>query len=195
MLKKTLRTLVLIMAFQFSNCFAETPTLTNLSSSDLNNVMTDFASNFAPPNSGAASLGSIFGFELGLIAGVTDSPSINTLSNGDLDKMPYLTLFARIDTLYGLGFEFSILPIDEGGFEYNYTSIGVKWRFSDMLDLPLNLMVKINFTNADLAWEVTESTHTSKITYEHSSTAISLIASKKLLIIPYLSLNLQCFKI
>ena len=59
-----------------------------------------------------------------------------------------------------------------------------------MLDLPLNLMVKINFTNADLAWEVTESTHTSKITYEHSSTAISLIASKKLLIIePYAGLG------
>lgn len=184
-MKKIIVLLSLVLSTQV---YSAVPQLTNLTSAQISSVITDFASDFVPTNvSGASSLGDIIGFRVGLIGGLTDAPGLSDLTMTQVDKLPVLGAYARLGIPFGVSFDLTILPIDLAGFTYKYNSIGTQWTFTDLLEWPLEMQLRLNYTTAKLAWQVDDALLSSTVTYDHSSFNMALVISKKFLFIePYI---------
>lgn len=187
-----MKKLILAAALLFNTTlWAGAPQFTDLTSTEIEGVMTDFASNFVPTNvSGASSLGKLFGFRLGLWGGVTDTPAVSAITAGEVDQLPVLGLYARIGVPLGFSFDYSTLPIELADFTYRFNSIGVQWTFTDLLDWPLEMQLRANYTTAKLEWTVEDALTSSTVTYDHSSFNMALVFSKNFLMIePYVGIG------
>ncbi len=187
---KKLITSILLLIVTNAHC-ADAPQLTNLTSNDIKAVINDLASNLVPTNvSGASTLGKVFGFRIGVIAGATDTPAIARLTNNEVDQIPLAGVYAKIGVPLGFSFDLMLLPLDLGDFSYSYKSIGVQWTFSELLNLPVNLQLRANITSNEMQWTVVDSSTSSEVTYDHDSFALSLVASKSFLVFePYFGLG------
>lgn len=183
-MKKLIVICSVLLCFQLK---AEAPQLTNMTSANVQGVLNDLASNLVPTNvSGASNIGDIFGFRLGVIAGITDAPEIGNLTSNSVDKLPMAGAYLKVGIPLGLSFDVTVLPLDLGDFTYSYFSAGVQWTFSDLLKLPFSLQARFNVTSAEMSWTVTDSSSTSNVSYNHSSKSVALVVGKKLLIVePY----------
>lgn len=187
-----MKKLTLILSLLCSiHIYAGAPQLTNMSSQEVQGVLHDLASNLVPTNvSGASTIGDIAGVRLGLIAGLTDAPTVANLTTNSVDKLPLAGAYLKVGIPFGLSFDVTILPIDLGDFTYSYLSIGTQWTFSNLLKLPFELQARVNYTSAEMSWTVEDTGLTSNVDYNHSSMSFALVASKKLLILePYVGIG------
>src|SRR6185437_8257330 len=87
---------------------ADTPVFENLTTDDYKNVVRDISSAWSYTSvSGASSLGRLFGFEVGLVAGGGDSPKIHDLSkqadsNLDISELPSAGVYGALSIPFGL---------------------------------------------------------------------------------------------
>ncbi|HAZ12626.1 MAG: hypothetical protein A2X86_11490 [Bdellovibrionales bacterium GWA2_49_15] len=173
----------LIFALQAA---ADQPTLSNVTQGQLDGIYKDLGSIMYPTTvSGASSLGKIFGFEIGVLGGVADSPHIDALVPENVSRLPKAGLMGIVTVPFGLGIEASILPVTVGDFEYDYMSIGGRWTINEVISaIPfIDLKLKVDFTKAELKWKQTISNVPVNVTYENKSTAYSLTVGKKILFI------------
>ncbi|MCB9062644.1 MAG: hypothetical protein H6622_14060 [Halobacteriovoraceae bacterium] len=178
------------------NIYAGTPTLLNLTESDATKVLNDVNTSFVPTTvSGASSLGTIFGFQIGAVGGLSDAPNIKSLTSSaggqKFDQLPILNALIQLHGPFGLGVDVNILPIDVGDFKYDYFNLGLKWTFTDVFTaIPFNIKLKLDFASGELQYTETESSLTSKVTLQSDIQQYSLVFSKKLIFIePYFGLG------
>lgn len=140
--------LPLTFIFGTSGAFAANNIFTDVgfSQQDFKNVSKDLASAFShTTNSGAASLGKVFGLELGLVAGGVESKYLKDkaeeISGEPQDQfkyLPYAGVVFGFSSAYGLGIEASIIPeIELGGGdgEFSNYSGALKWTLTDLIPL------------------------------------------------------------
>jgi len=108
----------LLLCFLFcGSALAATPSLDNITSSDLEGISKEFSANFVHrPVSSAAPLGDIIGVEIGLIAGQTDAPKIKEISqredptNSDVDSLYHAGIHVAVSVPFGITGELIALP-------------------------------------------------------------------------------------
>jgi len=181
--------------------YAENIELDNLSQSDVDSISEEFSANFVHTTvSGASTMGSIFGFEVGIIGRATDTPKIGALvkeqsPNTDIGSIYDAGIMAQVSVPFGITGELVFLPeIDLGEFKAKKQSIGLKWTITDgLLVLPFNLAVRAHYSSADFSYaDVINNSSTgninvnSEIGIETSSFGAHVTASLDLMVVePY----------
>ena len=184
--------LLLLFLFSFTT-FAESPGLDNITSSDLDKISKEFSANFVHRAvSPASTLGSIFGFEVGLIAGITDAPDIaaitkreNPTNSDPFDKIAHAGLYGSVSVPFGLTGELVLLPErDLGDVTISHTSLGLKWTFSELLPIPLiDLAIKGHFSSSKISYSDTIDSVLTTINLDNSTYGATLLASANFLVL------------
>lgn len=197
--------LFVFISFSISS-IADTLDFDNVNEDDLKKIIGDFSGNFSHTTiSGASSLGTTFGFELGLVLGASTTPGIDELTkeqdpNAQNAGLVHGGLLLQVSVPMGITIEANMIPsIDASDLEFSNTGLGVKWTLTQtLLSLPVDLALKANMTKTDLSFStVIQNASTSNIPVnskmELSSTTTGLMAfvSKKLLVFePYFGLGI-----
>ncbi len=121
-----------------------TPTLPYISQTDFNNIIRELSANTSYHSvTPASSMGSIWGFELGVVGGITNTPSINSLvqeaSPGtDASYFPHAALLGAVTVPFAITGEILYVPTETiSGVSYQSSGLAVKWTASDVL-LPIS---------------------------------------------------------
>lgn len=192
-----MRILLLTLSLLFSGqVFAQG--FLNIDSSDTESIVEDFSSLLSHTSvSGADGLGDVFGFEVGLIAGVSDVPGIEKFAKeedptSDVSKLPHAGVFAAVTFPFSITAELNILPeIDAEDGSISNTSLGVKWTFSDMLDWPVDVAAKASMTQSEFSVTQDSPAPGTKVSYESDIQAIGLVASKNFVLFePYVGFSM-----
>ena len=192
--------LSLAMGLVFFSFMAEASTLAfdNLSAAQVNSVIEEFSANFTHTSvSGASSLGSVFGFQLGLVAGATKVPEIAELAKLadptiSTAVVPHAGILAMLSIPYGVTFETSLVPaVGSNEFKFRNIGLGVKWTLTEsVLPLPLSLAVKAHLMKTHLEFQQVVSSVNSKIGFDDSVSGLGLYISENFVFIePYLGLG------
>jgi hypothetical protein len=179
----TILTLILLA----TNAYAAIPTFNNLSQSDFDKIMREFSASSSwhsatPPSS----MGTLFGFELGLVAGTTYTPDIDaivkqTSAGTDVKMLPHASLLGAVSIPFGITAEVMMLPkLDMSGLTYQQFGGALKWTTGLML-LPVNLAVRGFMTKSELTFKQTVSTVDTTITQDGSVSGLQLMVSPKLI--------------
>lgn len=192
---------ILLVACMTSTAQAAGPGFDNISTADLEAILQDFAGAFTHTTvSPASSLGKMFGFELGVVAGVAQTPGIEKLNKeydptSDFSAMPHAAIVAMVTVPFGLTVEAAFLPEqDTEDVDLSLMSIGLKWTLTEsLLSLPVDLAVRGFQTNADIGFQqvISPATTPTDVDIETSMTGFGLLVSKKLTVFePYLGLGM-----
>jgi hypothetical protein len=145
------------------------------------------------PVSGAKSLGSVFGFELGLIANYAKTPNLeDTVKREDPDAdvaaLPSAGILAMVSIPFGITGEATVLPDTKfGDTDISITGIGLKWTLTQsLLPLPIDIALRANYTKATISSEQEVQNIPAKVELEETVTSYGIVVSKDLLIVePY----------
>jgi hypothetical protein len=186
------RLIVLLCFLTTPFIFAEGPSFDDITNNDLDNISKEFSANFVHRAvSPASTLGDIFGFEVGIIAGVTDAPDIAAITqredptNSDpFDKIAHAGLYGSVSVPFSLTAELVLLPEREiGDVTLSHTSFGLKWTFSDMLPIPLiDLALKGHFSTSEMSFSDTVDSVNTTVTLDNTTYGVSVLASANLLV-------------
>ena len=144
-----------------SPLYASDIQLDDLSQEDVDNVAEEFSANFVHSTiSGASSLGKVFGFELGVIGKITDTPKLGALvkeqsSSADVSSIYDAGILAQVSVPFGITGELVYLPeMSLSDIKANRTSLGVKWTLTDsVLTIPfMNLAIRAHYSTAELKY-------------------------------------------
>lgn len=186
--------------------FADSPKFNNLSSDDFNNIMKDFSALSSYSSvSGASGRGSIFGFEVGVIGGVTSTPNVNTVAkNADtslsIPQLPSAGVLAAISIPMGLSFELIFLPQTTVN-NLNYQQFGGAIQYK-ILSLPIDLSLKAHYTKTQFNYsQVVNNSSTAftnvntTINFDDSLVGADLMVGKDLLFLePYIGVGYESAK-
>lgn len=171
--------------------------LTQITEGDFREISREISNNFTHTSvSGASSLGSLYGFQLGLVYGMTKTPNLNnyaqrSANSSDIKQIPHGGLLGVVTIPMGISFEALYLP-STGPKELKgkNTSLAVKWTLTDMiLDLPVALAVKGFYTNASLKTEQTVSGGNQNINLTDKMMGFEVLVSQTFGIVePYVGL-------
>lgn len=178
-----------------SLALADGPAFTNLSSADFDNVSKEFSANFVHSSVlGAASMGSIFGFELALVAGTTATPEIDKIvqrsSPGDsLDKLYHGGFLVALSVPFGITGELVTIPkTSSQDASFQLMSLGVKLTLNEQLlaVIPFNLALRGIYTNSSFDFKQSSGGVDGTVENKNTVTGLQILASPKLpLVEPY----------
>ena len=147
--------------FGLNSAFAGSLQFTNISQDDFVGIAREFSANSTlhtvmPPSS----LGSIFGFEVGVLAGATQSPTIEALvkevdASSEVGLLPHAGLLGAVSVPFGFTAEVAFVPtIKTEGASMNQFAAALKWNLSDgiLAMLPINLAVRGFISKTDLSF-------------------------------------------
>lgn len=173
--------------------------LNSLDQGAFKKVIGNFSANFNHTSvSGAESLGTIFGFEVGFVGGTTRSPDLQSLalaadSSAQADRLPHGELLGVLTVPAGLTVEAGWLPkIGSRDFQYRTFSAALKWTPTDtLLDWPFNFAIKGHVTATNLKFNANVSGTSTDFDYDNSILGLTALVSKNLGIVePYAGLGL-----
>ncbi|MCB0392020.1 MAG: hypothetical protein KDD58_12060 [Bdellovibrionales bacterium] len=149
---------LLIMTLVVTPSYADIG-FTNVSEKDLEKIVEDFSANFAHTTiTGANTEGSIFGFQVGLIGGLTNTPNLETLVNqfdpgSDLTYLPHGGLFGVVSVPMGFTVEALMIPsLDAAGASFSNTGLALKWTLTEAIPLPLDIALRGHYTTTTLEY-------------------------------------------
>lgn len=169
MMKKTTQLISFALVFLFSSLsFAQSNIFTNNSfdDEDFRRISKDLASSFVhTTNSGGSSLGSVFGFEVGLVFGGVESKYLKDqaeeITGEEQDQfqyLPYAGLIAGVSLPAGIGAEASVIPkvqIGDDDGEFSNYSGSLRWTVTDIIPIvgtfsPLKITAKASYNETSL---------------------------------------------
>lgn len=139
------------------------PAFVNLSQQDFDNISKEVSANSALHNvGGAGGLGSIFGFEFGLIGGVTSAKEIEKLvkeasPSTELSAIPHVGLVAAVTVPFGITIEAQLVPEFEAeGAKYNSFAGALKWSLDEFVPvIPFHLSARGFYGTSELSFAQT----------------------------------------
>jgi len=198
---------VLAAAFAPSLASAADIQLVNLTGAETDNVIRELSANFSYSSlTPASSLGGLWGFELGLVGGITKTPEIQNIvrakadANFKEDKFPHAAVLGRVGAPYGLTAEAMIFPkVKVGDLELSQYGGAVQWSVTDVFfkTLPVNVAVKGFVSKTSLSFKQlvknasnpTQSVN-GKIAFDDTNLGGQLLVSKRLSVFePYVGIG------
>jgi len=196
-----------IALFTFATGFgaqAQDLTLQNLTEDDFKRIAKDFNAVFNHTSvSGASSLGNIFGFEVGLVAGMTNTKRIDALADTGsgtdqkADKIPHGEILGVLTVPLGITVEGGFIPkVGNDDFKFNTFTAAVKWTPTDtLLEWPLSVALKAHITKTNAEFNQTIQTVDTNFKYDNTITALTLLASKNFVLVePYVGFSYMSAK-
>ena len=193
-----MRVLFIILAtLSISTAKAEDIGFSNINESEFKDIIEDFGSAYMHTAvSGASSLGTIFGFEVGLILGGSKSDSIDKFSkeldaSSDFDTLPHAALFGAVTFPLGITGEINFLPeVKNSDVEFKTGSLAVKWTPTDIWALPVEMAVKLHVASSEVMWNQTISSTAVDVSYEQQVSGLLFQVSKKFIVLePYFNIG------
>lgn len=144
--------------------YAAAPRLNEIDQTDLDNVTKELSANFVHTTvSDAASLGDIWGIELGIVGGITQTPKLEALvkevdPNTKVSYLPHGGLMGIIGVPFGLSGEFTFIPKKTfSDVTVENKSMAIKWSFGEFV-LPnpiLDMALRVHYSKSDLSYKQT----------------------------------------
>lgn len=185
--------LALLFTLISTTTMAGPPGFDNITSTDMDNISKEFSANFIHrPVSPASTMGSLFGFEVGIIAGITDAPKIAEITKREdptesdpIDKLAHAGLVGGVTVPFGITAELVLLPEQNlGDIDISNYSIGVKWTFSKYLPIPMvDLAVRGHYSTSEMSYSDTVDAVSTTVKLENSTSGATLLASVNLMVI------------
>jgi hypothetical protein len=192
-MKKLFLSVLVVLSGSFAHASFS---LDQLSDADLEDAIKDFGANFVHTSvSPASALGNIFGFELGLVAGVSKTPELERISKNvdpaadPITALPHLALFGALTFPLGITAELGLLPTYEGDdAEIGSKSLAVKWTYSSLFASPVDLSVKLHAARSSAEFVQDNPAPDTHVKYEAVTKGLLFQVSKSLLLVePYFS--------
>lgn len=183
------RLIPLVIAAVFaSHTVHADPQLSNLSESEFEDLSKEISGNLMHHSvQGAGTLGSIFGFEVGLVGGQTSSPTFDKVSKDsggdDIPNLYHVGVLGVLTVPLGFTGEIIILPKTTAGpVTLQMTSAAIKYTMSEeLLVLPFNLGLRAFMSSSNLSFTQTDVTiGTATIENKNTVTGFQILASPKL---------------
>lgn len=182
-----------------SHAYAQSIPLQQLTDEDMKNLVKETSANFNHTSvSGATGLGTIFGFELGLVGGITKIPKIETMVHRvepqtKAKEIPHGQLLGRITVPAGFTIEAGFIPkMGNKDFKFQTLSLAGMWTPTEVfLDWPLSVAAKAHITQTSLNFqdEVGSPPVDTKFDYKSTTTVLTILASKDFVVVePYFGL-------
>lgn len=173
--------------------------LQNLTEQEFKDVVGELSTNFLhTSNSGAGTLGSVWGFEFGLVGGITKTPKIDALvkraePSASADQVPNAALFGAVTVPLAITVEATLVPkVGSDKFKYNTMGLAAKWTPSELFfALPVDLGVKAHLTKTALTFKDTINSVDTTFDYDNTQMGLTFLVSKNFAIVePYFGLGL-----
>lgn len=173
---------------------ADSPKFSSLSQDDANKIAKEFSSNFVHSSlSPAGSLGALFGFEVGIFAGMTQTPELErVVKNVDpsqtIDQIVNAGLLTRVSVPYGFTFELNLLPEKTfSGVTIKNTSYAIQYTPGFLSFLPVKIAAKLHGSSSKLSFTQTiGSDANGKVTIDSTTVGLQFLVSANLLLFePY----------
>lgn len=197
---------VLAAAMMPMQGLAATPTLNDITAADYDKIVRELSANFAYSSlTPASSLGGLWGFEFGVVAGITKTPEILALvkrssPNFKEDKFPHAAALLRIGAPLGLTGELMILPeMTVSDLKLSQYSGAAMWTITDVIleDFPVHVAIKGYYSKTSLSFaqRINNSSTgnqpvNANITFDDTIYGGQLLVSRKFLVFePYVGLG------
>lgn len=173
---------------------ADSPRFSSLSQDDANKIAKEFSSNFVHTSlSPAGSLGAIFGFEVGVFAGATQTPELERVvksvdATQEVDMIANAGVLGRVSVPYGITFELSLLPETTfSDITIKNTSYAIQYTPSFLSFLPVKIAAKLHGSSSKLSFNQTiGSDANGKVTIDSTTLGLQFLVSANLLLFePY----------
>lgn len=199
-----MKTLVVLLSFLSLSAIADDFKLSNITTGELDDITKELSANFIHRSvSPAGTLGDIWGVEVGVLGGLTDTPDLEKLVKRadpslDIGQIPHAAILARVSVPYSITFEANYLPeIDASNAKLSSWSAAVMWTASDFMEesiLPFefDLAFKAHYSKAEFSYVQNFSTEgvDGEITFDDSIWGLmGLFSSKVLFMEPYVGLG------
>lgn len=198
----SLRGVIIAMFLMSTSALAQDLALDNISQKDMEDIVSDFTAAYTHTSiSGADTLGSIFGFEVGLIFGMAGADRIDKIAkredpNSDVPGLPYGGILGRLTVPFGITGEVLIIPeIGDDDFKFSNKSLALMWTPTETLlsFLPLSLSIKGHYTKTDMSFKIPDAVTPgidSDASFDNTIMGVQILASKSLIIVePYVGLG------
>ncbi len=173
---------------------AATLAFDQLTEEQTKSIIKEFSANFTQTSvSGASPLGDIFGFEIGVIGGLTTTDEIDKLAKSadpslTVDKLPHASLVALVTVPFGVTLEANLVPeVGSDDFKFSNMGLAAKWSLtSSVIELPLSLALKAHYMKTKLKFKQTVSSVDANVDFDDTVTGAMLMVSKKFVFVePY----------
>lgn len=169
------------------------PVFTSLSEQEFEDISKEFSGNFMHHSvQGAGTLGNIFGFELGLVAGQQTSPKINDIvkrsGGSDFSNLYHAGFLGAVSVPFGITGELLILPkISSGEADFQSMSAAVKLTMSEnLLVIPFNLALRGFYSTSTFGFNQDSGGNSVSVENKTKVTGLQILVSPKLpLLEPY----------
>lgn len=132
----------------------------SLTSQQIEDVSTEFASNFSHTVVAAPETEGLWGVEVGLVGGKSKSPELADLvddageDGSDFESLYHAGAFARAHFPFDLFVELSVLPErDISEVTIKNTTFGLGWNAGEFFTLPLDIAIGVNFSSSKISYE------------------------------------------
>ncbi len=176
-----------------NNALAAGPSFTNLTQSNFEDISKELSANFMHHSVlGAAPLGKVFGFELGLVGGQSPCPEINTIvknsGGSDFPNLYHAGILGAVSVPFGITGEIVMLPkTSASDASFEMTSMAAKLTLDEtLLVLPFNLAFRGFYTTSKFSFTQTISSALATVQNEDKVQGFQMLVSPKLpLVEPY----------
>lgn len=153
-MKKSLALLASVLTF---SAIAADPQFDDLTKKDVENVSTEFGTNFAHTAVAAPETNGLWGVEVGLVGGQTNSPEFkNVISDsggdgGDFDNIYNAGLMARVHFPLEFFVEATLLPEQElSGVKIKSNSFSAGWNIGRFTKLPFDFAIGYDHATGEI---------------------------------------------
>lgn len=195
MLQSKFRSLLLMatVVLMFGQAQAGSPAFTGLTQDDIDNFTKEYSSNMAHPSvMGAQSLGSIFGFELGVIGGMSTSPKTKDIiaraGGSGFGDLYHAGLAGAVTVPFGITAEGILMPkLHASGADFQMYSLAVKWTSNEVIPIiPFNLAIRGFYSGSEFSFDQNSNGVTGTVKSKDKVMGLQLLASPRLPVLePY----------
>lgn len=173
------------------------PSFTSITETDFENITKEMSANFTHNSlMGASKLGTIFGFQVGLVGAQTASPKSDEIakrtSGSDLANLYNMGLMAAVGIPFGVSAEAVIIPkMTSSDASINATSLGLKINMNELIPvLPINLAFRGIYSTAKFSFSQTISSSTASVENSTTVSGLQMLLSPMIPIVePYVGIG------
>ena len=199
-----MKTIILLFSFLFIfSSRADIFVLDNLTEQQFKNVANEVGANFVHSSvTTVDGRGKVFGFEVGVIVGATQSPEVESIAKSfdsslDIGIIPHAGLMGQVSLPLGFHFEATMFPEKEiSDLTLSTFSGAVKYTLTNSLfKLPIiDLAIRAHYSTSELSYNTDSNVASvplnSKVTFDSSSWGIMAMTGADLLFVsPYIGIG------
>ncbi len=172
--------------------------LTNITDADFENITKEMSANFTHSSiMGASKMGTVLGFQFGIIAAQTATPNIDAIAKrnpgSELPSLYNAGLMGAVGIPMGLAFEVVMIPkLSSAGASLSANSFAIKYNINEVIPvLPVNLAVRGFTSNASFGFAQVVSSINVDVNNKTNVSGIQLLLSPMFpMVEPYVGIGL-----